>query len=81
MADRVGETCAYRAGSPAGGGTGTDPRAPASLPWSPPWCWWPAAARLNGVSGYCIGCQVYPFIPRLRPGRQGLVPAGADKEV
>jgi hypothetical protein len=36
------------------------------------------AAFLNGAFGYCLGCQMYLLIRRIRPG---LVPAGADKEV
>jgi hypothetical protein len=39
------------------------------------------AAFLNGAFGYCLGCQMYLLIRRIRPGRQVLVPAGADKEV
>jgi Domain of unknown function (DUF4395) len=39
------------------------------------------AAFLNGAFGYCLGCQMYLLIRRIRPGRQALVPAGADKEV
>jgi len=40
-----------------------------------------AAAFLNGFFGFCLGCQMYVLIRRIRPGRQSLVPAGADKEV
>jgi Domain of unknown function (DUF4395) len=36
------------------------------------------AAFLNGAFGYCLGCQMYLLIRRIRPGRQVLVPAGAD---
>jgi hypothetical protein len=39
------------------------------------------AAFLNGAFGYCLGCQMYLLIRRIWPGRQALVPAGADKEV
>lgn len=40
-----------------------------------------AAAFLNGVFGFCLGCEMYVLIRRIWPGRQALVPAGADKEV
>jgi hypothetical protein len=39
-----------------------------------------AAAFLNGVFGYCLGCQMYLLIRRIRPGREALVPVHADKE-
>jgi hypothetical protein len=39
-----------------------------------------AAAFLNGVFGFCLGCQMYLLIRRIRPGREALVPAHADKE-
>ena len=39
------------------------------------------AAFLNGVFGFCLGCEMYLLIRRAWPGRQGLVPAAADKEV
>ncbi len=39
------------------------------------------AAFLNGVFGFCLGCEMYLLIRRIWPGRPGLVPAGADKEV
>ena len=39
------------------------------------------AAFLNGVFGFCLGCEMYLLIRRIWPGRQALVPAGADKEV
>jgi Domain of unknown function (DUF4395) len=39
-----------------------------------------AAAFLNGVFGFCLGCEMYLLIRRIRPGRQALVPATADKE-
>jgi len=40
-----------------------------------------AAAFLNGVFGFCLGCEMYVLIRRIWPGRQQLVPASADKEV
>ena len=30
------------------------------------------AAFLNGVFGFCLGCEMYLLIPRFRPGRQTL---------
>ena len=36
------------------------------------------AAFLNGAFGYCLGCEMYLRIRRIWPGRQPLVPAGAD---
>ena len=36
------------------------------------------AAFLNGAFGYCLGCEMYLRIRRIWPGRQALVPAGAD---
>ncbi len=39
------------------------------------------AAFLNGAFGFCLGCEMYLRIRRIWPGRQALVPAGADKEV
>ena len=38
------------------------------------------AAFLNAVFGFCLGCEMYLLIRRIRPGRQALVPANADKE-
>jgi Domain of unknown function (DUF4395) len=38
------------------------------------------AAFLNGVFGFCLGCEMYLLLRRIWPGRQALVPAGADKE-
>jgi Domain of unknown function (DUF4395) len=38
------------------------------------------AAFLNGVFGFCLGCEVYLVIRRIRPGHQALVAAGADKD-
>jgi hypothetical protein len=37
------------------------------------------AAFLNGVFGFCLGCEMYLIIQRVRPGRQGLVPVTADE--
>jgi hypothetical protein len=37
-----------------------------------------AAAFLNAVFGFCLGCEMYLLIRRIRPGRQVL--AHADKE-
>jgi hypothetical protein len=39
------------------------------------------AAFLNGAFGFCLGCEMYLLIRRFRPGRQALVPAGADEKV
>ena len=39
-----------------------------------------AAAFLNAAFGFCLGCEMYLLIRRIRPGRQALVPAHADKE-
>ncbi len=39
-----------------------------------------AAAFLNAVFGFCLGCEMYLFIRRIRPGAIALVPAHADKE-
>ena len=39
-----------------------------------------AAALLNAVFGFCLGCEVYLLIRRVRPGGAVLVPAHADKE-
>jgi hypothetical protein len=38
------------------------------------------AAFLNAAFGFCLGCEMYLLIRRIRPGRQPLVPAHADKE-
>jgi hypothetical protein len=40
-----------------------------------------AAAFLNGVFGFCLGCEMYVLIRRIWPGRPPLVPASADREV
>jgi hypothetical protein len=39
------------------------------------------AAFLNGVFGLCLGCEMYLFIRRIRPGRSSLTSAETDKEV
>ncbi len=39
-----------------------------------------AAALLNAAFGFCLGCEVYLLIRRIRPGAVVLVPAHADKE-
>jgi hypothetical protein len=39
------------------------------------------AAFLNGVFGFCLGCEMYLLFRRAWPGRQELVPAAADKEI
>jgi len=39
-----------------------------------------AAAFLNAVFGFCLGCEMYVLIRRIWPGRRALVPASADKE-
>jgi Domain of unknown function (DUF4395) len=39
-----------------------------------------AAAFLNAVFGFCLGCEVYLLIRRIRPGRRTLALADADKE-
>src|SRR5512142_369962 len=38
-----------------------------------------AAAFLNGVFGFCLGCQMYLLLRRIWPGRQSLAPAGAGR--
>jgi len=38
------------------------------------------AAFLNGVFGFCLGCEMYLLIRRIWPGRQVLAATGADKE-
>jgi len=40
-----------------------------------------AAAFLNAVFGFCLGCEMYLIIRRIWPGRQALALADADKEV
>jgi Domain of unknown function (DUF4395) len=39
-----------------------------------------AAAFLNAAFGFCLGCEVYLLIRRIRPGRRTLALADADKE-
>ena len=39
-----------------------------------------AAALLNAVFGFCLGCEMYLLIRRTWPGHAALVPAHADKE-
>jgi hypothetical protein len=39
-----------------------------------------AAAFLNGVFGFCLGCEMYLLIQRIRPGQRTLVPVTADRE-
>jgi hypothetical protein len=39
------------------------------------------AAFLNAVFGFCLGCEMYLLILRIRPGRRALALADADKEV
>jgi Domain of unknown function (DUF4395) len=40
-----------------------------------------AAAFLNAAFGYCLGCQIYLLIRRIRPAHTGGLPAETDKEV
>ena len=40
-----------------------------------------AAAFLNAVFGFCLGCEMYLLIRRTWPGRQMPIVADADKEV
>ncbi|MDX6339270.1 MAG: hypothetical protein QOG05_6610 [Streptosporangiaceae bacterium] len=40
-----------------------------------------AAAFLNAAFGFCLGCEMYLLIKRLRPGRQGMADPEPDKEV
>jgi hypothetical protein len=40
-----------------------------------------AAAFLNAVFGFCLGCEMYLLIRRIRPGRPAVALADADKEV
>jgi len=40
-----------------------------------------AAAFLNAAFGFCLGCEMYLLIKRLRPGRQGMADPESDKEV
>jgi hypothetical protein len=38
------------------------------------------AAFLNGVFGFCLGCEMYLLIRRIWPGRRALILADANKE-
>ncbi len=40
-----------------------------------------AAAFLNAAFGFCLGCEMYLLIKRLRPGREGMTGTEPDKEV
>lgn len=40
-----------------------------------------AAAFLNAAFGFCLGCEMYLLIKRVRPGRQGQAAPDSDKEV
>jgi hypothetical protein len=40
-----------------------------------------AAAFLNAAFGFCLGCEMYLLIKRVRAGRQGLAAPDSDKEV
>jgi len=40
-----------------------------------------AAAFLNAAFGYCLGCQIYLLIRRIRPAHNRGLPADTDKEV
>ena len=40
-----------------------------------------AAAFLNAAFGFCLGCEMYLLIQRLRPGRRGTAGTEPDKEV
>ena len=40
-----------------------------------------AAAFLNAAFGFCLGCEMYLLMKRLRPGRQGMADPESDKEV
>lgn len=40
-----------------------------------------AAAFLNAAFGYCLGCQIYLMIRRIRPARLRALTADSDKEV
>jgi hypothetical protein len=39
------------------------------------------AAFLNGVFGFCLGCEMYLLIRRIWPGRRALILADANKEL
>ena len=38
------------------------------------------AAFLNAVFGFCLGCEMYLLIRRIRPGRQALALADTDQD-
>ena len=40
-----------------------------------------AAAFLNGVFGFCLGCEMYLLIRRIWPRRQSPAPASADQKI
>jgi Domain of unknown function (DUF4395) len=40
-----------------------------------------AAAFLNAAFGFCLGCEMYLLIKRVRPGRQRMPAPESDKEV
>ena len=40
-----------------------------------------AGLILNAAFGFCLGCEMYLLIKRLRPGRQGMADPESDKEV
>lgn len=40
-----------------------------------------AAAFLNAAFGFCLGCEMYVLIKRVRPGRQPVAAPESDKEV
>ena len=40
-----------------------------------------AAAFLNAAFGFCLGCEMYVLIQRVRPGRKAAVAPETDKEV
>jgi hypothetical protein len=40
-----------------------------------------AAAFLNAAFGFCLGCEMYLLIKRVRAARQGLAAPDSDKEV
>jgi hypothetical protein len=40
-----------------------------------------AAAFLNAAFGFCLGCEMYVLIKRVRPGREQMTEPDSDKEV
>ncbi len=40
-----------------------------------------AAAFLNAAFGFCLGCEMYVLIKRVRPARQRMAEPDSDKEV